>query len=137
MHLGPSVCRKLSSARGPCELLNRYEVFCSVCRQVFSIGKDGSSECIMVQAELPTYKDLEGGVRNSKTSLKTTRGGEGLTSEEERLQAAVVGGNDEIIDFSLKSGSEIMVAVKGTNIPAASPLDFVRMVSLIQPRPDC
>jgi len=102
---------------GVVRLLNVYPAK----HQVFSIGKDGSSECIMVQAELPTYKDLEGGVRNSKTSLKTTRGGEGLTSEEERLQ---VGGNDEIIDFSLKSGSEIMVAVKAGLV---KPTDVDRM----------
>jgi hypothetical protein len=103
------------------ESLNRCEVLCR--HQVFSIGKDGSSECIMVQAEPPTYKELEGSVRSSKTSLKTTRGGEGLTTEEERLQAAV-GGGDEDIDFSLKSGSEIMVAVKAGLV---KPSDVERM----------
>lgn len=89
--------------------------------QVFSIGQDGSSACIMQVAAEPTYKELEDGFRKSNTSLKTKRKGGDLATEEERLQQKMSTVTDQVekFDFSLKSTAEIATAVRAGLISPA------------------
>jgi hypothetical protein len=76
-------------------------------------------------------------MRSSNTSLKTTRGGDNLPREEERLKAGVEGGsNDGDIDFSLKSGSEIKVAVQGACVRRPSPTRHPQWKCLPSNHPD-
>ena len=72
--------------------------------QVFAMGGDGSSECIRIEAEEPTYDYLKTVFVKPEYSLKQRRQGVG-PSQEKRLEAAAAARLDSFDESSSSSSS--------------------------------
>eukprot|EP00238_Polyblepharides_amylifera_P011879 CAMPEP_0196592282 /NCGR_PEP_ID=MMETSP1081-20130531/72296_1 /TAXON_ID=36882 /ORGANISM="Pyramimonas amylifera, Strain CCMP720" /LENGTH=362 /DNA_ID=CAMNT_0041915913 /DNA_START=201 /DNA_END=1289 /DNA_ORIENTATION=- len=94
--------------------------------QTFSLGQDGSSECIMFSKSIPSYQELEKILYSSKTSLKTTRSGGNLESEKDRLTRNETD-NSETKDWSIKSTAEVAAAMQAGTITEADVLQMEKV----------
>jgi len=94
-------------------------------RQVFAIGKDGSSDMLATFPSVPEYKQLEDVFQTSRASLNKTRRADGEESEEQRLetmiqkekiQTKIQKASEATVDWSLKSGAEINAAIQAGSV---------------------